>query len=49
MNNKKGEKRNETLIREFAESSKELKAPEGLRDSNRRRIADALHSANAQG
>lgn len=49
MNNKKDEKRNETLIREFAELSKELKSPEGLRDSNRRRIADALHSTNAQG
>ena len=49
MNNKKDEKRNEALIREFAESAKGLKAPEGLRDSNRRRIEDALHSANAEG
>ncbi|MHC4118953.1 MAG: hypothetical protein ACYSWO_15770 [Planctomycetota bacterium] len=49
MNNKKDEKRNETLIKEFAELSKGLKTPEGLRDSNRRRIADALHPANAEG
>ncbi len=48
MNNKKDEKRNDTLIRKFAESAKELKSPEGLRDSNRRCVADALHSANAE-
>jgi hypothetical protein len=48
MDNKKDEKRNEALIREFAESSKELKTPEGLRDSNRRYIKDALYSANAE-
>jgi len=48
MNNKKDEKKSEALIREFAESAKELKAPEELRDSNRRRIEDALHSAYAE-
>lgn len=48
MDNKKDEKRNEALIREFAESSKELKTPEGLRDSNRRYINDAVYSANAE-
>lgn len=42
------EKRNEELIREFAESSKELKTPEGLRDSNRRYINDVLCSVNAE-
>jgi hypothetical protein len=48
MNNKKDDKKNEALIREFAELSKGLEAPEGLRDSNRRRIEEALHSADAQ-
>jgi hypothetical protein len=48
MDNKKDEKRNEALIREFAESSKELKTPKGLRDSNRRYIKDAVYSANAE-
>jgi hypothetical protein len=48
MDNKKDEKRNEALIREFAESSKELKTPEGLRGSNRRYINDALYSVNAE-
>ncbi len=48
MNKKKYEKRNEALIREFAESSKELTTPEGLRDSNRRYINDAVCSANAE-
>ena len=48
MDNKKDEKRNEALIREFAESSKELKTPEGLRGSNRRYIKDALYSVNAE-
>jgi hypothetical protein len=47
MNNKKDEKRNEALIREFAESSKELKTPEGLRDSNRKYIKDALYPVSA--
>lgn len=49
MNNKKDEKREEALIREFAESSKGLKTPAGLRDSNRRRIEDALSTASAEG
>ncbi len=49
MNNKKNENRSETLIKEFAELSKGLKTPDGLRDSNRRHIEDALHSANAEG
>ena len=48
MNNKKDERRNETLIRDFAESSRRLKIPEGLRDSNRRGIESALHFANAE-
>ena len=49
MNNERDEKRDEALIREFAESTKGLKAPEGLRASNRRRIENALRSANAGG
>lgn len=48
MDNKKDEKGNEALIRQFTESSKELKTPEGLRDSNRRYIKDALYSVNAE-
>jgi len=48
MDNKQDEKRNEALIREFAKSSQELKTPEGLRDSNRRHINDAIYSANAE-
>jgi hypothetical protein len=48
MENNKDEKRNEALIREFAESLKELKTPEGLRDSNRRYIQDALASTSAE-
>ena len=48
MNSKKDERRNETLIRDFAESSKSIKIPDGLRDSNRRRIENALHSANGK-
>jgi hypothetical protein len=47
MNNKKGEHRNEALIREFAETSKGLKTSEGLRESNRRYIKDALYSVSA--
>ncbi len=47
MDNEKDEKRNEALIREFVESSKELKTPEGLRASNRRHIRDAIYSAKA--
>lgn len=49
MDNKKDELRNDALIREFVESSKRLRTPEGLRDSNRRRIEDALHSASTEG
>jgi hypothetical protein len=41
---KKKDKEDEALIREFAESSKGLKMPEGLRDSNRRYIRDASSS-----
>ena len=48
MDKKKDEKRNEPLIREFAESSKELKIPEGLRYSNRRYVRDAVNSARAE-
>jgi hypothetical protein len=48
MDNKKNEERNEASIREFVKSSKELKAPEGLRDLNRRHIRDALYSARAE-
>ena len=48
MDNKKDEEKNEALIREFAESSKQLKPPEGLRDSNRRYIGNALFSVNAE-
>jgi hypothetical protein len=48
MDNEQNEKRNEALIREFTESSKKLKTPEGLRDSNRRCIHDAVYSANAE-
>ena len=48
MDNKNDEKRNEALIREFEKSSKELKAPKGLRDSNRRYIRDAVYSVNAE-
>ena len=48
MDNNKDKKRNEALIREFAESLKELKTPEGLRDSNRRYIRDALGSTSAE-
>ena len=48
MDNKKDKKENEALIREFAESSKELKTPEGLRDLNRRYIRDALCSVNTE-
>ena len=47
MDNEKDEKRNEALIREFVESSKELKTPEGLRASNRKYIRDAIYSAKA--
>jgi len=47
MDNNKDERRNEALIREFAESSKKLKTPEGLRDSNLRYIRDAIYSARA--
>lgn len=48
MDNKKDEEKNEALIREFAESSKQLKLPGGLRDSNRRYIGNALFSVNAE-
>ncbi|MHC4073782.1 MAG: hypothetical protein ACYTGS_17410, partial [Planctomycetota bacterium] len=48
MDNKKDEEKNEGLVREFAESSKQLKPPEGLRDSNRRYIGNVLHSVNAE-
>ncbi len=48
MDNEKDETRNEALIREFADSSRELKTPEGLRDSNRKYINNALHSANTE-
>jgi len=48
MDNKKDENRNEALIREFEETSKGLKIPEGLRDSNRKYIKDALYSVNAE-
>ncbi len=48
MDSKKNEERNEALIRKFEKSSKELKTPEGLRDSNRKYIRDALCSARAE-
>ncbi len=48
MDNKKDKEEDEALIREFAESSKELKTPKGLRDSNRKYINDAVYSANAE-
>ncbi len=48
MDNKKDEEKNEGLIREFAESSKQLKLPEELRNSNRRYIGNALFSVNAE-
>lgn len=48
MNNKKDEKTDETLIRGFTELSRRLEAPAGLRESNRRRIEDVLHSAGAK-
>lgn len=48
MDSNSDDKRNEALIREFSESLKELKAPEGLRESNRRYIRDALCSANSE-
>ena len=47
MDKMKDEKRNEALIREFSESSKDIKTPEGLRALNRRCIRDALYSARA--
>lgn len=48
MDNKKNEERNEALIREFEKSSKELKTPERLRESNLRYIRNALYSARAE-
>ncbi|MBN2588906.1 MAG: hypothetical protein JXA96_03515 [Sedimentisphaerales bacterium] len=45
MNN---EKRNEELISKFSESSKKLKTPDGLRDSNRKYIKEALNSINTE-
>lgn len=48
MDNNNDEKRNEILIREFAESLKKLKTPEGLRNSNRRYIRDTLDSMSAE-
>jgi hypothetical protein len=48
MDNNNDEKRNEITIREFAESLKKLKTPEGLRDSNRRYIRDALNTMSAE-
>jgi hypothetical protein len=47
MDSERNDQRDEALIREFAESLRELKTPEGLRDSNRRYIEHALHSAGA--
>lgn len=44
MENNKDETKNESLLQDFAESLKKLKIPEGLRESNRRYIKDALHS-----
>jgi len=44
MKNNKDETKNESLFQKFAESLKNLKIPEGLRESNRRYIKDALHS-----
>ncbi len=48
MDNNKDQKKDEVLIREFAELLRELKTPEGLRDSNRRHIRDALGSVSAE-
>jgi len=48
MDNEKDENRDNTLIREFAESSKGLNSPAGLRESNRRRIEDALRSGSRE-
>lgn len=44
MENNKDETKNESLFQDFAESLKNLKIPEGLRESNRRYIEKALHS-----
>jgi len=46
VENNKDQKKDDVLIREFAESMKELKTPEGLRDSNRRYVREALRSAS---
>ena len=44
MENNKDETKNELLFQDFVESLKKLKIPEGLRESNRRYIKDALYS-----
>ena len=44
MENNKDETKKESLLQGFAESLKKLKIPEGLRESNRRYIKDALNS-----
>jgi len=44
MENNKDQTKNESLLQNFAESLKNLKIPEGLRESNRRYIKDALYS-----
>jgi len=48
MDSNSDDKINEALIREFSESMKGLKAPEGLRESNRRYIRNALCGANSK-
>jgi len=48
MESNENEKKDGVLIRVFAESLKELKTPEGLRESNRQYIRNALCSASAE-
>ena len=44
MENNKDETKNDSLIRDFAESLQKANISEGLRESNRKYIKDALHS-----
>ena len=44
MENNKDETKNDSLIRDFAKSLQKAKIPEGLRESNRKYIKNALHS-----
>jgi hypothetical protein len=49
MENNKDETKNDSLIRDFAESLQKAKIPEGLRESNRKYIKDALYSTEQKG